>query len=448
MKEGEKYYSCFDSPDNYTGRLKFYYEGGSPKILEFIKDYLLKRASKITGIDICLYLFNNIGLHKLFQELAAFGITVNVISIPLEGYDKNKPKHIINEDDGKKAYRKAKSKFDLAVPIYQSFLEKPVENYSLYIFPHMYIRSAKTNTFSRGNLPYSLHIKSILIKFRDGNCAIGITSSNLAVRDIVKEENIIIVEGKDIYNQASIDFFTDLISQSIPIKDFDENLDWKKYELDTLPQPKNRGNFFIAPFYKDSPLMADTFIKNEIRKATERIYISGQHIAAYKYEFPTEYKSNNPGRLIKKDGFLKAVLNKASEGLNVVCLSQTFIDPNGSTLFVTKEGRTVNTRKPANVSKFREFVNQLTKYDNMFYMINEYIHSKYLLIDNTLIVTTCNFTPTQFIYIDEVDIPEFGYKGIFSEVGQFIIIRDKAMVNKYSDNFRDYWNHKNTIRYK
>jgi len=444
----EKYYVCFDSPDYYPNRWQFYHEGGSPKILEFLKEYISNRMDLIKEINICLYLFNNNELHRLLKKSAAEGISVNVISIPLEGYDKTKPGQIINKDTNMPTYNNKKSKYDLAVPIYRDLIENCDNNYSLYIFPHMYIRSYKTNPFSRGDLPYSLHAKSILIKFKDGDCALGLTSSNLAIRDIVKDENILIIEGKRSYDESSNIFFSDLIAQSIHIKEFDEKKDWKQFKIDAVTQPKNLDNYFIAPFYKESPFLAEDLLKREIVKAKERIYISGQHISAYKFEFPSDYNLNNPRRYKYKDGFLEEVINKASQGVKVACLSQTFIDPNGSTKFVTKEGRQVNTRRPANISKFREFVKELKKYDNAFYMINDCVHSKYLLVDDTLILTTCNFTPTQFIYIDNVDLRDLGYKGVFSEIGQYIIVRNKAIVDQYSEHFRDYWNHKNTIRYK
>lgn len=443
-----KFFSCFDSPDYYDNKWQFHHDGGSPKILKFFTEYILNRSDNIEEINICLYLFNNMELHNILQIASESGAKVNVISIPLEGYDKKNPKQIINRLKNIPSYSTPKSKYDLAVPIYKNLSENKGENYTLYIFPHMYIRSSRTRQFSRGDLPYSLHAKSLLIKFKDGRNAIGLTSSNLAVRDIVKEENIIIIEDRCDNVKNHERFFTDLISQSIPVWEFDETQDWKQYNIDLLEQLIDDKSFFISPFYKDSPFIAERKIIEEIKKAQERILISSQHLAAYKFEYPTDFSSSNPGGHKYNNGFLAEVLKKASEGVKVVCLSQTFVDPNGSTQFISNSGDEVAIREPKNVSKFREFIKKFIQYDNTNYMVNSDIHSKYIIIDDTLLLTTCNFTPTQFIYIDDVQLPNIGYRGIFSEVGHYLLIKDKKIVKEYYNHFRSYWTHPNSIRYK
>ena len=69
------------------------------------------------------------------------------------------------------------------------------------------------------------------------------------------------------------------------------------------------------------------------------------------------------------------------------------------------------------------------------YCANKNIHSKFIVADDHLIVTSFNYTPTQFIYLGHVDIPEFyhvpghSYEGIHSEVGQMIILEDRKFAD-------------------
>ncbi len=70
-------------------------------------------------------------------------------------------------------------------------------------------------------MPYSLHAKSFLFKHNDGRYDMAITSSNFAVRDLVKEENSLYINDEPTYQQAAINFFTALRKTAIPISEFD-----------------------------------------------------------------------------------------------------------------------------------------------------------------------------------------------------------------------------------
>lgn len=93
MKD-EKCHVVFDDPSYHPGRFKFYYEGGSPKILDYLKSYLAKHSKQIVSLRLSLYLLNNYELHKAFLQLAQEGVEVHVVSIPLEGYDRENPQPI------------------------------------------------------------------------------------------------------------------------------------------------------------------------------------------------------------------------------------------------------------------------------------------------------------------------------------------------------------------
>jgi hypothetical protein len=144
-------------------------------------------------------------------------------------------------------------------------------------------------------------------------------------------------------------------------------------------------------------------------------------------------------------GILGTLLNKQGENVEIKCLSQTYIDERGNTL----NGRT--TRKPENSLKFIEFIKEFKKKRLGEYRVNEFVHSKFIIADDTLIMTTSNFTPTQFIYLKHVDIPRFdnmpdeSYRGIHCEVGQFIFAKNEELSERYAQRFLETWYDSNTI---
>ena len=307
------YYYFSDKPSLYEDAKKYYSQGCSPKILTEFLNYLESNKNIIESIYGSVYLFNNSLLHNKFKELSSIGIEINIISIPMEGYDCNNPKPILDLNTGLPTYVTAKTKEDLAQVIYNEFINSSeiYPNYKLHIFPHMYLRSSKVNPFSRGNMPYSLHIKSFYIKFKNQGGTVAITSSNLAVRDLIKWDNMILIENEAncaIYDSAQ-KFYTYLIQQSIPIKTFDPSKDWIETSIaletyDFVPS-KNPfvGNYYITPFYEDSPDMIEEKIIKLLQNAKERIYICAQHICAYEYSFKTSFKCGEKDGTTLRGGF-------------------------------------------------------------------------------------------------------------------------------------------------
>ncbi|MBX4271753.1 topoisomerase DNA-binding C4 zinc finger domain-containing protein [Clostridium estertheticum] len=380
------------------------------------------------------------------------GIEINIISIPMEGYDCNKPEPIVDLNTGLPTYVTDKTKADLAQEIYSEFINHSKINakYKLYIFPHMYLRSSRVNPFSRGNMPYSLHIKSFYIKFKNQGGTIALTSSNLAVRDLIKWDNMILIENEtnSVINDSAQYFYTCLIEQSIPIKMFDPSKDWTKTSIelrnyDYIPD-KNPfvGNYYIAPFYEDSPDIIETKIIKLLHNAKERIYICAQHIGAYNYSFNSTFKYNEEGGTTRKGGFLKELLTLQNKSLDIRCLSQTFVNENG---------HSHGCRAPKNKSSFSRFIKEFKRKNIGQYAANSIVHSKFIIIDDILIISTCNFTPTQFIYLKYVNIPKFdkipgkSYRGIHCEVGQFIFIKDAALCKNLIEDFMDIWNLQDTF---
>ena len=434
------YVPYFETPDSYKGKYDFYNVGASPHLLDVLCKYLEQNKPVISEIFLGFYLFNNSILNEKLEALAKSGIQVHVITIPIEGYDATSPKPVIDIASGK--VLKTSTKYDLAREIFSRHYKREIPNYTLYFFPHMYLRSSKVKTFSRGNMPYSLHLKSYLIKYKDGTGDIGISSSNFAVRDLVKEENLLMIHDERLFFNATLVFFEDLIRNSIPIYKFDFNADHTNYKVELSPENENSDIGFIAPFYFDSAFKAEEVIKKLIDSAKKSISIVAQHICPVDYIIPGNFHSKYPERNIKRTGFLSNIISKANAGIKVNFISQTFAsgDPSFDNAF----------RSPENKASFIEFYNSIKAVPNISYAVNENVHSKYIIADDTVFVSSFNYTPTQFIYLDKVSISKFennpgkSFHGIYCETGQYCIIRNAEIKSKYQENFDQLLSRQNT----
>ncbi|MDF4221096.1 phospholipase D-like domain-containing protein [Maribacter sp. M208] len=440
--------SFFDEPENYKNRFDFYEEGGSPLLLKKFKETIEEQKNDIEEINISWYLYNNQHLHDYLKEVAATGITVNVITIPLEGYDHSKPKIIKSIVTGKKL-NKRYTKYNLARIIYGEMYRSTLhQNFNLYIFPHLYVRSARVKKFSRGSLPYSLHIKSAYIKKKNGYLIL-LSSCNLAVRDLVKNESMIIVEDEPNYEEYIKTFYKNLIRNSINIKNYKSSLDTTCNTYEKLAFNFSDSIFITAPFYDNSANLLEKTISQYIISAKKRIIVCAQHLAAFNYGVNAKYHSTINKSDTRK-GMLGEIITMANKGVKVTCLSQTFspLSKDEKQLHETKYRTPVNTRN------FQHFFSQIIKTENAEYFVNENIHSKFIIIDNTLIYCSYNFTPTQFIFLDNVNItkfknmPNLNYSGIHCEVGMHLVIKDQITVKAFENNVANIKRKKETIQAK
>ena len=436
----------FDEPENYKNRFDFYEQGGSPLLLEKFIETIEEQRSAIEEINISWYLYNNQHLHEYLKEVAADGIIVNVITIPLEGYDNNKPKILKNLATGEKS-DKSVTKYNLARKIYgEMYRSTSHENFNLFVFPHLYVRSARIKKFSRGSLPYSLHIKSAYIRKKSGYIIL-LSSSNLAVRDLVKNESMICIEDEPNYEEGIKTFYNNLISNSIAIKDYKASLNTTCNTYEKLEFKFSNSAFTTAPFYDNSANILEKTLSEYIVAAKERIIVCAQHLAAFNYKFNANHHSTINKNEIRK-GILGDVITMASKGIQVTCLSQTFAPLTED----TEKFKEIKFRSPANKNSFQQFYNQVKLTKNFEYFVNEHIHSKFILIDNTLIYCSYNFTPTQFIYLDNVNItqftnmPELNYSGIHCEVGMHLVIKDQNTIKAFENNVISIKHKKETIQ--
>ena len=437
-----KYFTFFDSPNLYKKSSGYYSQGSSPELLQQLISYLKSIESEITSIQVCSYLFNN---EILFRELCRYakkGIKVQVVTIPIEGYDDRNPQNIIDIDSKELVYSTPQTKYSLARRIFGELYKEKIKNFELFFFPHMFIRSEYVNPFSRGNMPYSLHLKSFFIKQKNHVNTTILTSSGLAVRDLIKEEVLIICEDDNLINKPTEAFFDDLISNSILINEFDFKADYTTYKIKERVNPSSEKNVLISPFYVDSPEMIEEKLKQMVLSAKKRVYVIAQHISSYRYNIPGKFKSGgNQTGSITKYGFLKELLSKTQNTIDIKCISQTYVN---------SKGNNMGARKPANTRSFVEFMQEYESHPSAEYSSNINLHSKYIICDDTVIITSCNFTPTQFIYLKHVNIPVFkkipdlSYQGIFSEVGQFLIIKEESVIKEFLENFNKLWDNKQT----
>ncbi len=425
----------FDTPSNYP-KNRFYIEGSNPQLVEHLINYLNKNISNITHIYIAFYLFNNQTLYNYLKRICEeYGVSISIISIPLEGYDTKKPKTLFSFVEVGKQSNKEYSKNDLAKEIYNDICVSNLSNFRFYIFPHLYIRSQNIKPFSRGSMPYSLHIKHFYAEMIDDQSIIGLSSSNLAGRDLAKEENLILFKPDKQQKNEAMHFYKALIDNSIPIQEFKNSKNHTNYRLKELEYTSNSDSAFIAPFFKDSPQHAESFLIALLQKAKNRILIVAQHQSAYKISYRDE---NN--KQIKRNGILYYALEKAKKGIPVYCLSQTFPGRNSYKFRNTK-----------NQKSFSEFVEAGVDIPSFHYKVNENIHSKYIIIDDIVVITSCNLTPTQFIYTKvQIDyfnhMPGKNYKGIHCEVGVFYKFDEKEIVDNYVKNFRKLWTDINSVQ--
>ena len=138
----------------------------------------------------------------------------------------------------------------------------------------------------------------------------------------------------------------------------------------------------------------------------------------------------------------------ANKGIEVTFLSQTFAPLTED----AEKFKEMKFRRPANANSFQQFYNQVKRSENIEYFVNEHIHSKFILIDNTLIYCSYNFTPTQFIYLDNVNItqftnmPDLSYSGIHCEVGMHLVIKDESTTKAFENNVASIKRKKETIQ--
>jgi hypothetical protein len=387
-------------------------EGSNPDLFFDLKSELEDADS----INLSLCLFTNPLLKDFLIEEADKGCEINIITLPLFGY-KNKNKKLVGYPDGISARELAKINYNLI---------NEHENISLYLFPHVY--SWFGPSYSGGNPPYSFHIKSAEAEF-EGVMKSLLFSGNLSFGDKPFSENMIVFENIPEYNNSFHKFFIDIIEHSISydkytrISDgtilFDFRYQGNNNIIYLVPQNFSKS-FFTAPFYNiggfGSNHYASRKIIDLINNSTNRIYICGQHVhdvGSYDAHATTIFSA------------IKNIFNNNPD-VDIRMLKQC-----------DHKGLSDKSRSAITECFFNFYLDKPMKKFGM-------IHDKFIIIDDKLLVSTANFTPTQFAFGNcdmKIKIGENTFRkiDIFSEVNGFVIVEVEDIVHNYTNHFNELW---------
>jgi hypothetical protein len=437
-------------PDEYGAHGTIY--GSNALIYQDIINELKGREDHIDEVHLALYLFNNVHLYKELFRLAVKGAKIVIVSLPLTGYDKRKIKD--------------------AERVYESVLKD--DSLSLLIFPHMYVWYGAE--YAGGGAAYSFHVKAGIIRYKDGTARVFLTSGNLAPGDPTHSETAIFIEAEaqSPYIEPFTAFFDHLEKVSKPYKDYSEQVHGLDsnlqqvfdftfvgglYEINYSASQASSA-FFTAPFVKIEGIGSNHYarlrIVSAIKSARERVLLCAQHI-----------HDLSPFNGFTGDTIIKALITAKKDNPEI----------NAKVLKQVSSAGLADKRRAA-------FVEAHLDYAGILQRENKLVHDKFVIADDTIIITTSNFTATQFGWgerqmefktgIADYDAVQktvssalsfFGIpsnrvktlvmrkrKGkpevkvvksdIFSEVNGFIELRDKVLADKMQKYFDNLWNHK------
>lgn len=434
--------------------------GSNEEIYKDIIKELKMNLSDIKEIHLSLYLFNNKFLYDELVKLAKNGIKIIVTTIPLSGYDNRK--------------------IDSAKDIYNRSLKENLID--IRIYPYMYIWHGAR--YAGGGASYSFHVKAGMIKYKKSIYKIFLTSGNLAPGDPTHTETAIFIESdsNSPYIKIFENFFSEIENRAKKLVDYNEIQQEKlhnksiviKKALDfsfigKINKKKIKGNdtkfaIFTTPFYwinsKGSNHYARERIVEIISAANKKIHLCAQHIHDI-----APFDNYNESTIIKA---LRDKKEKNKE-LDIKVLKQ-----------VTSSSL-ADKRRAA-------FTEAHLYYAGIPQKINKLIHDKFVVADDTVLITTSNFTSTQFAFgerrmeyladsdnqndVDEIiKLASEFYKlevestsllekyvtrprkvttkpkikiykkDIFSEINGFIIIKNKEIANHFTNYFNQLWNH-------
>lgn len=425
--------------------------GSNSGIYTDIINELKQGENDIEEVHLTLYLFNNRHLYDELLELAKKGVRIIVTSLPLTGYDRRKIK------DAKDVYSRI-IKDDLI---------------DLLIFPHMYVWYGAE--YAGGGAAYSFHIKAGIIKYRNGRKKVFLTSGNLTPGDPTHSETVAFVDETRGYSfsQAFQAFFSEVEGRAKPFKEYNELVQELSPELQQIFDFSFVGSinitnfnttqfshaFFTAPWItvagKGSNHYARERLVEVILSAKQRLLVCAQH------SHDISPFNGYPGQTMISS-ITKA--KRDNPAMDVRVLKQ-----------VSSSGL-ADKRRAA-------FVEGHLYHAGIPQKVNKLVHDKFVVADNTVVITTSNFTATQFGWgerrmeyktgtsnlkvVQEVIDSAKGFfktpegcvsarmtrprkgsprvkvfkKDVFSEVNAFIVIENSAVADQVAKHFDGLWGH-------
>jgi len=398
-------------------------KGSSPYLLE----NLIKELKDAIDIKISFFLYNNPFFHSELEQLSSKGCLVKIYSIPLNGYTKQSVE-IYNPIKDRSFYS---SKYQYAEKIYKRIEKKLFPNIELKVFPHTYVWHKQF--FSRGKEAYSLHNKSLIAKMKNGDTKCISLSSNLAFADPPHSDNFLVVENEKFSTNMFEKYFDLLSKSSLSLSDY-EKFSSSKYDFEYQIQPSDLnhtqfdGCYYTAPFITYNGQGSNHFVQdkiiNFIKSAKEKIYICSQH-----------FMDIDPF-----DKMAKSIVHSLGE----LSSNNQSVD-----IKILKQTRSTNQAQGKRTHLAEEYLKIIKNVEQRY--LSPTIHDKFIIVDNKIIITTANITPTQFAWdfphkmkyqLDEqVHIIE----NCFSEVNSFHFIKDAELTESYKIHFKNLWSISNRI---
>lgn len=412
------YRACFEIPQTD----KKHFKGSAPNLLM----ELVEELRGAVEIKLSLFLYNNPYLHSKLEDFANHGCKITVYSIPLNGYD---PKRVlIFKNNYQDSFWSSKKEY--AQKIY-SRIEAGIPNFELRIFPHTYIWVRQK--FSRGNELYSLHNKSMLARFPDGTTKCISSSCNFAFGDPQHSENYLVVEN-DRNTTLMFETYFQLLEQHSLSQDEYRGFSAKCYDIEYIVNSINLKDeffscYFTAPFIKYENVGSNHYVQKKIidfiRTAEQRIYTCSQHFS--------DYESFDPCA----KSIVRAIIDTATE--------------RQLELKVLKQTRQQHQKQGARTTSAESILGQIKNAEQRF--LSPIIHDKFIIVDNKILITTANFTSTQFAWAEGHQmayfvVPEnknYIIQNTFSEVNSFHFVEDIDLVNCYLLHFNKLWHMANKI---
>lgn len=392
-------------------------EGSCPELLyDYIRE--LEGASEI---HIAAYLFNNVILLEALEQLAKMGCKITITTLPPNGYKDKKLKV--------EGYDTKVSAQELAEACFKKILK--TKCISLKFYPHQYMWYGAL--YAGGGASYSFHIKSALAIFPDGGNKCMLGSGNFMVSDPCHSDNFLVIENEDEYYNQFSQFYSDLERLAISANSFHNKCPSMREEflygfkdkgLNITPE-KNQKCFFSAPFYsygqRGSNHYAGDRIIDFISRARKRVWICAQHFH--------DLLSFDPDRRTIISELYR--LSNGNKDIDFRFLKQV---PHSSL---------ADKRRAGIAECLFQFEMQSQQ------RTNPLVHDKFILADNKLLVSTGNFTPSQFAF----GLRKMKYEAIlngkkvkdekldiFSEVNAYALVqRSPAVVKKYESHFKRLW---------
>ncbi|SDD78621.1 PLD-like domain-containing protein [Bhargavaea beijingensis] len=375
-------------------------------------DLLIKELNDAKEIYISLFLFNNISLYRALKRLAELGTLINIYTIPLNGYDDKK----VRAFDGSKSIDVSKRQY--AEWIVKDIITENI-NINYYLVPHTNLWSKQKA--SRGNNSYALHNKSILVRYHNDTYKCISTSSNLAVGDPEKSENLLIIDrNSDI---AMFKKYFELLGENSIKLDNYQKFRSKHEDSHLITTPINLRDdyescYFTAPFIKYNNQGSNHFVQNKIIKfiasSKRRLFICSQHFSDI-----NSYDRNSKSTV-------KAIMDIARKNprLEVKIIKQT------RESHQAQGGRSTEAEEA-----LIGFPNVEMKF---WYPV---LHDKFIIVDDEILITTANFTPTQFAWAEKHRMRYHDKEIIntFSDINSFHFVNDKDLTDSYISHFNSLW---------